>query len=110
MKLRVVPILPAPAALKARTVKRDMRKFIFGKFDFPTEKHPLAFRSDAHFVQRPPSLQGITRLEKAQLPSVCLRQIGGHCLAYGETAQRKAAKPTGGTMAYTNQWVFFSGA
>ena len=87
-----------------------MRKFIFGKLDLPTEKHPLAFRADAHFVQRPPSLQGIARLEKAQLPSVCLRQIGGHCLAYGETAQRKAAKPTGGTMAYTNQWVTFSGA
>ena len=57
-----------------RTLKMNHLILVFHQFDVPANEQVLAFRTEAHFVERPPSLEWIARSKEPQFSAVSLRE------------------------------------
>src|SRR6476659_6058425 len=78
MQLRIFPISPTSVAAMGRTPKMDHLVLVFHQFDVPANEQVFAFRTKAHFIERPPSLKWIACSKEPQFSAVGLRERHGN--------------------------------
>ena len=69
MQIRVAPILKPAVAIERGALEMNPLVFILQKPDLPPEEQVRAPGAEPRFIQRPPLLMGIVRLQKFELPS-----------------------------------------